>query len=127
MAGTAATLGGFSLVTGYGNSNFDPNGTQQITPGGQSYMVNITGAQVVKATPGRCCKIVIGGTVGTGGTLTINDCTTTGAAAATNQIFTTAGTVAVGTVISLDWPCASGIVVSAFPTGGSPTVNISFN
>lgn len=68
--------------------------------------LNITAATVVKAAPGRACKlsvIVAGSAAGT-----VNDVLTTGAAAAANQIAVAPNTV--GT-IDLDWPCAVGIVV----------------
>jgi hypothetical protein len=93
---------------------------------GNKSALNISAVGVIKATPGRINRIVLTGTVGTGGALTINDCATTAAAAAANVVFSTAGTLAVGSVINLDWPCLVGITVSAFPTGGAPKVAISF-
>lgn len=127
MVATIRTLQNYSTVGGYGSPPLDPNGPAQVAPGGTSSALNLTAAQVVKAAPGRLCKILITGTIGTGGSYTFNDTTTTGAAAAANQILTLVGTTAVGTIISLDWPCASGIVCSAFATGGAPVVSISFN
>lgn len=127
MAATIGTLGGFSTVSGYGGTNKDPNGTEQFTSGGQSSAVNITAAQVIKASPGRLCKVVVLGVVGTGGNLTFNDCTTTGAATTANQIAFLPGTQAVGTPVTFDWPCVNGIVCSAVPTGGTVQVNVSFN
>jgi hypothetical protein len=127
MTATIATLGGFSTVQGYGGDNKDPNGTNQIASGGQSSALNLTAAQAIKASPGRIYKAVILGVVGTGGSLTFNDCTTTGGATTANQIYTTAGTIAVGTVVTLDFPCANGITCSAVPTGGTVQIAISFN
>jgi hypothetical protein len=88
-------------------------------PGGNSAALNITGAQVIKAGPGLLMRVCISA-IGSGGTLTFNDCLTTGAAAAANQIVSIAqASLALGQVITLEWPCATGIVVSAFPTGGA--------
>jgi hypothetical protein len=88
--------------------------------------LDITAAVVVKATPGRLGKVIVNGVVGTGGALTINDCATTATAAASNEIMTIVGTTAVGTIINLDWPCLTGIVISAVPTGGTPQFAVSY-
>lgn len=108
-------------------SNIVVGGADLVTTGGAKSSLNVTAAAVIKATPGRLCKIVVNGVVGTGGALTFNDCATTAAAAAANQIYTAAGTVAVGTVITLDWPCLVGIVCSAVPTGGTPVFSVSYS
>lgn len=85
---------------------------------------NITAATVVKAAPGRICKIIIQA-IATGGTLAINDCLTTGAAAIGNQVYSI-GTpwLAAGQILTLDWPCTTGIVVNP-GTGG--VVSVSFD
>lgn len=127
MAATIGSLGSFSTVNGYGGTLKDPNGTEQAQGGGNSSALNISAAQVIKATPGRLCKITVLGVVGTGGNLTFNDCATTGAATTANQIYFGAGTLAVGSVVILDWPCLNGIVCSAVPTGGTVQINVSFN
>lgn len=95
--------------------------------GGASSSLDITAAKVIKATPGRLRRLVVLGVVGTGGSITLNDCATTGAAAAANEIFTASGTLAVGTVINLDWPCQVGIVISAVATGGTPLYAVSYD
>jgi hypothetical protein len=86
---------------------------------------NITAAgAVVKATPGRICKITVQ-TATTGGTFSVNDCSTVGAAAIGNQILGFgAAWPAVGTVITLDWPCTTGIVVIP---GTAGVVSVSFD
>jgi hypothetical protein len=93
---------------------------------GTKNALGVTAAAVIKAGAGRVSKISVLGVVGTGGALTINDCAAVADAAVGNQVFTTAGTVAVGTVIALDFPCVTGIVVSAVPTGGTPRFAISY-
>lgn len=99
-----------------------------ITGQGTACTKNVTAAAVIKASPGRLVKIICMGTIGTGGALTVNDCTTIGAAAAANQIFTIAfGGTTVGTIFSLDIPCSSGITISAIPTGGSPVFAVVYD
>lgn len=95
-----------------------------LTGNGSTSRYNITAATVVKATPGRVCKIVVQ-TIATGGTVAINDCATTGAAAIGNQVYSI-GTpwLAAGTVLNIDWPCTTGIVVTP-GTGG--VVSVSFD
>jgi len=127
MAAVIGSLAQFSLVGGYGSDIRDPTGTNQVADGGNSGATNVTAASVIKAAPGRICKIIVLGVVGTGGALTINDSLTVAGATTANQIYTTAGTIAVGTVITLQFPCLNGIVVSAVPTGGTPQFAISFN
>jgi len=55
---------------------------------------------------------------GGSGAFTLNDCATLDTAGAANVIFTISYGVKIGTVIDLDWPCATGIVLSAVPDGG---------
>lgn len=73
---------------------------------GRLSTLNITGATVIKATPGRVFKVSV--IVGGSAAGTINDVATTAAAASTNQIGTAPTTV--GTT-DFNWPCAAGIVV----------------
>lgn len=92
--------------------------------GGSNTALNVAAAQVVKGKPGTLYRILIQA-VGTSGTLTINDCATTGAAAAGNQILTLlTANLTVGQVITLDWPCLTGIVISA--CSGGIVVSVSF-
>lgn len=95
--------------------------------GGNKSALNVGAAGVIKNTPGRINRVIVNGTVGTGGSLTINDSATTAAAAAANQIISLPGTTAVGTIITLDFPCLNGITVSAFPTGGAPKLAIAYD
>lgn len=86
-------------------------------PGGASAALNVTAAAVLKAAPGVCVRISVI-TAGSAGTLAINDCTTTGAAATANQFYNGLNaSLTQGAVVELDWPCGSGITVSAVPTG----------
>ena len=102
-------------------------GVSGVTGGGAKTTLNVTAAAVIKATPGRIVRINCNGTIGTGGTLVINDCITTGAATAANQIISIPfGTLVVGTSILIDFPALTGITVSAVPTGGSPSFAISW-
>jgi len=97
--------------------------------GGISSALNLTAAAVIKATPGRLVRIVIAAPGSTSGAFTFNDCATTGAAAAANQIFTLAYNATAnvaGAVFTLEWPCSTGIVLSAVPGGGSPVVAVSY-
>lgn len=102
-------------------------GTQN---GGRSSSLNLTAAVAIKASAGRLRRIVIIAPGSTSGTFTFNDCATTGAAVAGNAIFVMAYNAAAnvaGLVINLDWPCATGIVLSAVPGGGSPIVAVSYD
>lgn len=125
MVATIKTLQNFSTVAGYGSPPLDPGGPAMVAPGGVNSALNLTTAQVVKATPGRLIKVLVV-IPGSAGSLTLNDCATTGAAAATNEILTIAfGSLSIGQVISLDWPCSVGIVVSAVTT--TSQFSISFD
>jgi hypothetical protein len=98
--------------------------------GGRSAALNQTAAAVIKAGPGRIRKIIIIDPGTTSGAFTLNDCLTTGAAAAANVVWTQAYNAALavkGQVITLDWPCATGIVLSAVPGGGTPIIAVSYD
>lgn len=92
-------------------------------PGGNATTLNITAAAVIKATPGTIYRIAVIA-AGSAGVLTLNDVATTGAAAAGNAIVSIPFGSLVG-VITLDWPCATGIVVSAVTTGGVFSISFS--
>ena len=97
----------------------DVAGNLLTSSGGAKSSLNLSAAAVIKATPGRFCKIIISGTVGTGGNYTFNDCASVGAAAASNQIAQLVGTtVASGQPITFDWPCATGDRVGIYRAGG---------
>lgn len=95
-----------------------------------SRALNVSVASVIKATPGRIMRLVIIAPGTTSGAFTLNDCATTGAATAANTIFSLpfngANNIA-GATFTLDWPCTTGIVLSAVPGAGSPIVAISFS
>lgn len=93
----------------------DASGLLMTSVGGEKSALNQSAAAVIKATPGRVAKLVVI-TAGSGGNFTLNDCATTGAAATSNEIFTCAGTTTAGTTFAIDWPCLTGIVLSAIGT-----------
>lgn len=102
----------------------DAAGLLLTTPGGSLSALNLTaGAHLVKASAGRIAKLVVN-TVGSAGTLSVNDSATAAGAAASNLVWAGVDTTAAGTVIVLDWPCANGIVVTV-PTGGVVAVSFS--
>lgn len=85
---------------------------------GRTSVKNVTAAAVVKATPGRVCRvnvIVAGSAAGT-----VNDVATTGAAAVANQVATIPNEV--GSYV-VDFPMAVGIV---FVPGTGMTAAVSF-
>jgi hypothetical protein len=95
---------------------------------GSTSKLNILAAGVVKAGPGRICRVFCLATGAAGGALTINDCATTGTAATANQIFSVAfGGITLGAIFTLDIPCSVGITVSAIPTGGTPQFAITYD
>jgi len=86
--------------------------------GGVSTKLQINAAAVIKAVPGNLARIIVQAP-GSAGNLVLNDCATIGAAAAANQIASIPfGSLTAGQQLFLDWPCKTGIVVSAIPTGG---------
>lgn len=103
-------------------------GLDLVSVGGNNWK-QIGAAAVIKATPGRLCRLVVIAPGTTSGAFTFNDCATTGAAATGNQIFTMAYNATanvIGLVITLEWPCAVGLVCSAVPGGGTPLINVSW-
>lgn len=90
--------------------------------------LNITAAVVVKASPGHLGKLIVI-SVGSGsGALTINDLAATSGGAAANEIASFPfADLTVGQVIDFgNWPCKTGIAVTAVPSAGSPQYSISF-
>lgn len=103
-----------------------PIGVLAVTEGGVSSALNVTAAAVIKASPGRLCKIVVVAP-GSAGTLVVNDLATTTGSAAGNVIFSIGfAALSVGQVIVLDWPCVTGIAVTTVPSAGSPILSLSF-
>ena len=85
----------------------------------------VAAAGVIKASPGRVMRIVVV-IPGSAGKFELNDTTTTTGASALNEIFTMAqsnGAWLEGAIFLLAWPCTSGIVVSAVPTGGRVSIS----
>ena len=95
-----------------------PTSAPLLLPGGVSAAYDVTAPAVIKAYPG----IVVTVSCITAGSLTLNDSATTGGAALTNEIWS--GALTAGQVLVLDWPCATGIVVSAVTTA---VVSIAFS
>jgi hypothetical protein len=85
---------------------------------GNTATYNLSASTVIKATPGRVCKV----SVITAGSApgTINNCITTGAAAASNEIFVVPNTAG---MYDIDWPCSTGIT---YILGTGQVVAISF-
>lgn len=108
----------------------DASSLMFVTAGGKTPVYNLGAAAVIKASPGRLAKIVVIAPGSTGGAFTFNDCITTGAAAAGNEIWSIpyngAANLA-GAAFTLDWPCLTGIVLSAVPTGGTPLLAVSYS
>jgi hypothetical protein len=93
-------------------------------PGGASTAEDITAAAVIKAAPGIIVRIVpiVLGT----GTLTINDAITTGGATTANTVESIpVASMTVGVPVTLELACGTGIVISAFPTGGQYVVTFT--
>jgi hypothetical protein len=110
-------------------ANLDAEGNLLTSSGDTKSALNITAATVIKATPGRLAKIIIVAPGSGSGAFTFNDCATTGAASAANTVFTLAYNATAnvaGAVINLDWPFLVGIVLSAVPGAGAPTVSVSY-
>ena len=94
-------------------------------PGGNKSALDVTAAAVVKSTNGILFSITTS-TAGTAGDLVLNDVATVAGAAAANQIISIPfGSLAAGSVVTLKWPCSTGIVVSAVPTGWVGAVSYS--
>lgn len=95
-------------------------------PGGLFRALNITAATVVKNLPGQIYRIIVN-TVGTAGSLTINDNNATGGTNnAANTILTIPfGSLTLGQVITLECDTNVGITVSAVTTGGVFAVTYS--
>jgi hypothetical protein len=93
-------------------------------PGGVSSALDVTTTKVVKSSPGVLVRVVVVAP-GSAGTLTINDNNSTSSGnSAANEIYTIAYTgLAVGQVIWLNWPCVTGITISAIPTAAQLSVS----
>ena len=107
----------------------DAVGLAEFTVGGSSATLAIGAAAVVKAGATRLAKIVVVTPGSASGAFTLNDCATTGAASSANLIWSlpyNATTNVAGAVFTLDWPCTTGLVVSAVPGSGTPVINVSY-
>lgn len=79
-------------------------------PGGISAALDVTAPTVIKSAPGVLASVVCV----VAGSATINDTATTAAATTANQIWS--GSMVAGQVLVLNWPCGTGITVSAVTT-----------
>jgi hypothetical protein len=97
-----------------------------VTVGGLFSALNLTGPAIIKASPGRLCKLSVidGGSIN--GVFSINDCATIDAADETNRVFILPFGARAGTIVCLDWPMGVGITLSAVPDG-TPIIAVSFS
>ena len=81
---------------------------------------------VIKASPGRLCKLSVidGGSIN--GVFSINDCATIDAADETNRLFVLPFGARAGPIVCLDWPMHVGIVLSAAPDG-TPIMAVNYS
>ncbi len=94
-------------------------------PGGILAALNVTAAGAIKASAGILVRISVL-IAGTAGNLTVNDTATSGGVATANQVFNALySALTPGTPVLLDWPCATGIYVSAVPTGAQIAISFS--
>lgn len=99
----------------------DMSGNLLVGSGSMSKL-NVTGTTVIKAAPGRICKINI--MVVPSVVVTVNDCTTAGAVATANQVCAIPiASAPAGTTIPLDFPCLTGIVLVL----GTGTASVSYD
>lgn len=89
--------------------------------GNQSALDLTAGTHVLKASPGRLGKVIIG-TASTTAVILYDNATGTGLTVA-QQIYTTPATSVVGIYV-FDWPCLVGLTI-VVGTGG--VVNVSFS
>lgn len=121
VAKNASNVGAPLLVT--------PQGLLLASEGGLLTVLNLTAPTVIKSTPARLARIIIIAPGSTSGAFTLNDCATTGAAAAANVIWTLPynGTYNIaGQIYQPDWPCLTGLVLSAVPGAGSPIIAVAY-
>ena len=104
-----------------------PLKTSNVSAGLRNKLNLTAGAtQVIKATPGRVGRLIIN-TAGTASAWSIWDASTAGGATAANLIWTAAfgaSSVAVSSIVIIDFPCASGIVITV-PTTGVASLSFS--
>jgi hypothetical protein len=80
------------------------------------------GATLVKGSPGRVMQLTVN-TASTGA-ITVYDSATVAGAATANIVYQSPAVMALGTIVVLDFPCLSGIVVTA---GTGSVVAVSYN
>ena len=94
-------------------------------PGGSNAVLNILNAQTVKASPGILVRVLVV-TPGSSGNLTLNDCAAVGDATSVNEINTVAASsLTPGQTIYMNWPCSTGICISAVPSGSQFSATFS--
>lgn len=115
---------GYNTINAAGNlvpNQSDLSGNLLIANGSASAL-NITGTVVVKASPGRVCRLNV--LTAPSVVLTVNDCATTGAVATANEIVAIPiATAVAGSSFPIDFPCLNGITVVL----GTGTASISFD
>lgn len=99
-------------------SKLDTSGSLLIGKGLSTSLNLAAGAHIIKATPGRICRISVNTAQTSVGS--VSDCATTGAVAAANLI---AAIPEAQGVYDIDFPCAVGIVVTV---GTAGVVSVSF-
>ncbi len=106
--------------------NIDEPDIPVISTGGTKSALNLTSPAIIKASPGRLCKLSVidGGSIN--GVFSINDCATIDAADETNRVFVLSFGARAGTIVCLDWPMQVGIVLSAVPDG-TPIIAVSYS
>ncbi len=96
-----------------------------VTGDAVSATYNVAAATVIKAAPGKLARITIQ-SMGTAGAFVINNLAANSGAALGNQIASIAYNatgVVPGVPIVFEWPCSTGILVSAVTTGGVLSVS----
>jgi len=100
-----------------------PPGIPDVYTGGGSSALGVTAATVVKAGPGAIARLIVIAP-GSAGALTLNDTASLASASATNEVYSAPYTALTsGQIITLEWPCGTGIALSAVPTGAQLSVS----
>jgi len=105
----------------------DNNQNLLVSAYGSSSALNVTAATVIKSSSGILNNVIVVTAPGTSGALTFNDCATVASATTANTVYSIPYTAATaGLVVELNFPCKTGIVVSAVG-GGTPQYSVSYS